>query len=374
MSLATRCTACGTIFRVVQDQLKVSEGWVRCGRCSEVFNALDGLFDLGRESPPRLTPAAAARIGDPRLQPGAGEFVASRIPPPAEEAVDDTAAQTPRQAAQEDEFVSSVAHEPPPIDALFEAAIDARRGSHDDFVDARFPSEFPTEVADDANAAHAAAAARFEAEAFDPRHDEGAPTIHAADELTPAFVREADRAARWQRPGVQVALAGGVLLLLLGLVLQLGLHFRDPIVARWPQAGPALVALCEPLGCSIEPLRRIQSVVVDGSALNRAADGSGYRLEISLRNRDELPVALPAVDLQLTDSSGATVVRRVLPPESFRVSLADAAGDGAAARRSAARALPPAVLEPGRELPLELVFSTSNGIRVAGYSIELFYP
>ena len=46
MSLATRCTSCGTVFRVVQDQLKVSEGWVRCGRCNEVFNAIEGLFDL----------------------------------------------------------------------------------------------------------------------------------------------------------------------------------------------------------------------------------------------------------------------------------------------------------------------------------------
>lgn len=53
MSLATRCTHCGTIFKVVQDQLKVSEGWVRCGRCNEVFNALPTLFDLEREPPPQ---------------------------------------------------------------------------------------------------------------------------------------------------------------------------------------------------------------------------------------------------------------------------------------------------------------------------------
>ena len=46
MSLATRCTHCGTIFKVVQDQLKVSEGWVRCGRCNEVFHAIPTLFDL----------------------------------------------------------------------------------------------------------------------------------------------------------------------------------------------------------------------------------------------------------------------------------------------------------------------------------------
>lgn len=58
MSLATRCTHCGTIFKVVQDQLKVSEGWVRCGRCHEVFNALPALFDLDNEAPPpRRTPA-----------------------------------------------------------------------------------------------------------------------------------------------------------------------------------------------------------------------------------------------------------------------------------------------------------------------------
>jgi len=49
MSLATRCPACGTVFRVVRDQLKVSEGWVRCGRCSEVFNAGQRLFDLEQD-------------------------------------------------------------------------------------------------------------------------------------------------------------------------------------------------------------------------------------------------------------------------------------------------------------------------------------
>ena len=61
MSLATRCTSCGTVFRVVQDQLKVSEGWVRCGRCNEVFNALEGLFDLERDAPPEWQPRRRRR-------------------------------------------------------------------------------------------------------------------------------------------------------------------------------------------------------------------------------------------------------------------------------------------------------------------------
>ena len=64
MSLATRCASCGTVFRVVQDQLKVSEGWVRCGRCDSVFNALEGLFDLGRDNADGRAPSTAKPGGD----------------------------------------------------------------------------------------------------------------------------------------------------------------------------------------------------------------------------------------------------------------------------------------------------------------------
>ena len=64
MSLATRCPACGTTFRVVQDQLKVSDGWVRCGQCQEVFNALETLFEL---------PAAPTALADePPVRPDRG--------------------------------------------------------------------------------------------------------------------------------------------------------------------------------------------------------------------------------------------------------------------------------------------------------------
>jgi predicted Zn finger-like uncharacterized protein len=39
MSLITRCPACATMFKLVADQLKVAQGWVRCGHCGEVFDA-----------------------------------------------------------------------------------------------------------------------------------------------------------------------------------------------------------------------------------------------------------------------------------------------------------------------------------------------
>jgi predicted Zn finger-like uncharacterized protein len=79
MSLATRCPACSTVFRVVQDQLRVSGGWVRCGQCQEVFNALETLFDLGdgpldaADTPPPLPstgePAAPQGTDAPDMVP-----------------------------------------------------------------------------------------------------------------------------------------------------------------------------------------------------------------------------------------------------------------------------------------------------------------
>ncbi len=60
MSLATRCSHCGTAFKVAQDHLQASEGWVRCGRCREVFNAIEGMFEVRREA--SVTSSAVAEL------------------------------------------------------------------------------------------------------------------------------------------------------------------------------------------------------------------------------------------------------------------------------------------------------------------------
>src|SRR5689334_20015778 len=70
MSLITRCPACGTMFKVVTDQLKVSQGWVRCGHCAEVFDASAHLLprDMSSLAAPTatLTAAPAASIEPPQ--------------------------------------------------------------------------------------------------------------------------------------------------------------------------------------------------------------------------------------------------------------------------------------------------------------------
>ena len=65
MSLITRCPACTTMFKVVPDQLRVSDGWVRCGQCNEVFDANANLQDAAYEALKPHVPDSSARQPGP---------------------------------------------------------------------------------------------------------------------------------------------------------------------------------------------------------------------------------------------------------------------------------------------------------------------
>jgi predicted Zn finger-like uncharacterized protein len=335
MSLATRCAACGTVFRVVQDQLKVSEGWVRCGRCNEVFNALEGLFDLDREPAPGWTPSQRGAL--------------DALPGPAQApgvAHEDAAA---RDAAD-------AGHEPPD-----EAGASSSDSEIDTRVDSRVDSQPETRHAasgddgadddEDEWVAEAPAARTAADGAASDRADDGDV---APGDAAPAFLRQAERDARWQRPQVRVALALVAVLASLLLAGQVTLVHRDAVAAHWPQAAPLLTALCEPLDCRIEPLRRLEHLSVESSGLTQLDVASLYRLQVSLRSRGTLALMTPALDVTLTDSRGEVVARKVLAGSDF----------GGAT---------PARLAPGGELTLTAVFDTGDR-RVTGYDVEIFYP
>jgi predicted Zn finger-like uncharacterized protein len=60
---ATRCPNCATVFRVAAAQLQAYEGWVRCGRCAEVFNAEQCLVAMEPAPAPTPDRELAGRAG-----------------------------------------------------------------------------------------------------------------------------------------------------------------------------------------------------------------------------------------------------------------------------------------------------------------------
>ncbi len=314
MSLATRCNACGTVFRVVQDQLKVSEGWVRCGRCGEVFNALEGLFDLEGASGPiglaREPAAPAPPVGDTPAQ--APEPVAPPAAAATQRADDDDAPTTAIDTQVDSRTDSAFTASPP----------DSQYRLH--LVDSQVPEEALS--------------------AFDD----------ASPEPTPSFLRDEAQAAQWRRPRVRRALVTLAALLALILVVQVAVQRRDELAARWPAMAPALVALCGLVGCAVEAPRSLDALAVESSGLTRVEGAPLYRLQVALRNRATAPVLTPALDLTLTDLRGEIVARRVL-------SAADFGGNV------------PVRLAAGADWSVNALLDLGD-TRVAGYTVELFYP
>jgi predicted Zn finger-like uncharacterized protein len=351
MSLATRCSACSTVFRVQQDQLKASEGWVRCGRCGTVFSALEGLFDLERESNSGLVPLEPPPGAAPKPKPPI-----AMDPPPA-----DTGSVGYFHDDDDDDDDASAADEalpmPPPerADPPARAAVDLPLGG------------FAASSAD-----QAAAAASFTATYRDERDDEddaalltehsghhttfeeSAPVYTGPAPLAPSFVREAERAARWQRPVVRRLTIAAALALPMLLAAQVALHHRDLVAARWPGSADLLGALCAPLTCSVQAPRSLDAVSVESSGLTRVEGAPLYKLQVAVRNRADWAVAMPALDLTLTDPRGEIVTRRVLRAAELGGGAPDALAAGA--EWSAL-----ATLDVGER-------------RVTGYTIDLFYP
>lgn len=181
--------------------------------------------------------------------------------------------------------------------------------------------------------------------------DETAPGALAGAE--PSFVRAARRKAFWRKPVVRMVLSVVVFAMLASLGLQMALHERNYLVARVPQMRVHLERLCGHLQCSLGPYRQIAAVEVDSSSFQKVR-GDSYQFSLALKNRSDLAVEMPAVELTLTDAQDQPVLRRVIQPTEW--------------------AAPPELLARG-EWSVSRSLQIAPGIaRITGYRVMAFYP
>lgn len=442
--LATRCPACQTVFRVVRDQLRVSGGWVRCGRCAEVFNAAEALLNLDTglpwtpqdqaqaeaeavayapapapalaRVPPRAgpaaatpqnhdptttPPAAAARVqpaGDsgsafetarrrdagtqPEADPAAAfgtDRIAGRIPDRIPDRATDRATDPATDPTTDPDVVAAAAFVarfgagtqpggpilPPgtrPGSRIEPSALQDIAASPGIEAEAKAESETLEPDAGDLAAsgppmARATAANRPQRQ---PAPQFEASLADARAEALPSFVKAAERAERWRKPKVRTALLLCAALFALLLAAQVAFSYRDLLAARVPASEPWLQAGCALLGCTVGPALAINSLVVESSGLLRLERSNRYRLQVALRNRAGIPVAIPAIDVTLTDTQGEIITRKVLMPADL----------GSTITR----------LEAGQMATLQAVLLNTaqstdpTAEAIAGYTVELFYP
>ena len=405
MSLTTRCPACATQFKVVPDQLKLSDGWVRCGHCSDVFDAnryLENRAPGATHSQPSGTPRAPPPLSrELPVQPSVGTVSDTKAEVTA---LSSQAAQAERAHPLNPNSISATLQadvldvdltldEPGPpldtdqaqpreldrliptsrLDPATTQQVDLSKEDASDFhielqrfaagqgkspVEGRAiipagPAPHPPAPAPAAAATPTTTetAQQIEAQvAYSPDPQEG-----LAAALEPGFVRQARRRAFWRSPGVRATLTLAVLLLSALLAAQWALQERDRLAARYPDLQPLLVSLCRPLGCTINAVRDLQAVVIDSATLTRRR-GDSYSFDLVLKNTSAMALAVPALELSLTDTADAVISRRVFLPDELP-------------------GVPP-LLPPKSTVSVSLQLSLAMGseLPMAGYRALVFYP
>ncbi len=290
MITTTRCPSCKTRFRVSEEQLKLADGWVRCGHCADIFDATlslrrqetegDSTDETGFE-PSRIDTVIGddSRWGDAAADP---QRIKRRQPTP---------------------------EEPSGLGLLPDTDV----------------APLPQAMA--------------------------APSASAAE---PEFVRQARRRAFWHRPATRAALGVLSVALVVLLLGQWALHQRDRLAATDPSLQPHLARVCAWLGCELRPWRQIDALRIDSATLLRKK-GNDYQLDLVLRNQAHQPVAVPALELSLTNSREQVIVRRVLTPAEL-VAEATVPGNG----------------QLSLSVPLQVTLGADQ--TMAGYNTFIFYP
>ena len=176
-----------------------------------------------------------------------------------------------------------------------------------------------------------------------------------ADADEPEFVKRSRRQERMGRTQRMLMAAGAVVLLLV-LLAQTVLGFRNVLAAQHPGLKPALAGACAVLGCRVELPALAENLVIETGELTSLGPDT-YMLNTLLRNQGNLVLAWPSIELELTDANDKPMLRRVLAPADYLPRGTSPAGG----------------FGPHSEQPVTLHF-TLDGLQPSGYHTFVFYP
>jgi predicted Zn finger-like uncharacterized protein len=107
------------------------------------------------------------------------------------------------------------------------------------------------------------------------------------------------------------------LVLIVLLATQLIWWQRESVMVYWPASQPLYQQVCAQLRCKVSPPRDIDGLQVQPSDLRQVDDPHHLELKVPLRNRFQVALAYPAIELTLLDSQNNVVLRRVLFPQDY---------------------------------------------------------
>lgn len=375
-----RCPSCSTAFRVADDQLRVHDGFVRCGVCETVFNGWEAVQDqpASTRADPNISPVTNT-TSDDRTAPHreGGKRTSSTEPAGWQRPGNPTMHREPQSTGFSalGEGAGPARADPTAGGPEAQGVTSSTRGQPPTTQRERHSSSPATSVRPAPQVKRPTARTRYQHEPYtearyadpryrDPRYASTEPESEGFSAVSRHRSSPTPVTERKRRSGLMATVwQAGVLLGLLVLLLQLVVWWRTPIATHVPVVRPLLVNVCEALGCVVGYVRAPQYLTIESSSLRPAAldDGRGrgerFVLEAVLRNRAPHPQPWPTLEVDLTDHSDTVVIRKGLSPHEY---LDSQAMDG------------PFPANSERRIAVELEKLTN--IPVSGYRLDLYFP
>ncbi|VXC42276.1 conserved hypothetical protein [Burkholderia sp. 8Y] len=184
-----------------------------------------------------------------------------------------------------------------------------------------------------------------------------APSANEAFPVTREPRIETTPPARPARKGLRALGVVAAVVLTLLLVVQLAWWQRETVMIYVPGSHAFYVNICDELGCTISPPRYISGLQIESSGLRQVDGPHKLELKLMLRNRSDVALAYPALELTLLDEKSDVAVRRVLWPQEY-------------ARPGTIFAIG---LPPQSAQPVVVRLDTGDAV-AANYRVQVFYP
>ena len=318
MDLIACCPACHTRYKLVPDQLRISDGWVRCGQCDVIFDASQQLVETETRSTNSSFPVPV------------DDFVQSTKWMPDETEVIDLKLASSDSASGNQHLVSMPAEGAP---ARHEGV------------------SFSSEASWESGALLIKPSNEAEADVAETKTLQREPLAEPVSFMLvpdrPSSVQPGNRPVFWWGLGV---------LLVLGLMVQGLYRERDQMAAVFPELKPALQSACDVLDCRVSSLLRIEDLVIDSATFQQMGQDS-FELHFAVKNKGLFALALPAIELTLTDMSDQPVVRKVFTPTELGATVESVAAAGEWSATAYVR-----------------IRSEAAGVQPQGYRLLIFYP
>ena len=317
VSLITRCPKCQNDFLASLDQLRMQDGLVRCGTCSNIF---DGYAHLESELPTLTRRAQPTSIGAATPEINSAPFKESFFEP-----------STPTNEPYLPDYPEI---EPAP-------SVLRQRG----------------QTGHTSNTSHS--------------QDQAEPAVSivvepriSADDTTSFRRRQPEFLSDSDDPGMVMRVFWGIasLLAVLALLAQGIYIYRNDIATRLPFVQPVLNNLCAQLNCNVSLSRHLERISIDASSLQQSGGQTQegqpveFALRFTMRNRYDKNQPWPHLSLELKDAAGVIVVRKIIAPYQY---------------------LPATLVDQpfaaAQEVNL-LIPVTVNGLQINGFQLDKFFP